>query len=499
LEDDNSGPLPQRRPLRNLVYTACLIALALWLFGAEEGIGIEGAAYAAQGSVVQGSPEKGDVVWNDLYAPAVLIPSFILLIFSAFFSSSEVAFYSLHQVRLRALANGESALDRLTARLMEHPGSLLTSILMGNCIVNVLLGVVLAAHVEEVLQTLLPIPVILAYLLAVGLCTTVLVFFGEITPKLVVVRNGEGFARYAAIPIFLVDKMLMPLRSGLISFVGVMFRVTRFSKVPPAPFMTDAEFKSLLSEGEASGVIEEEERQMIQGILEFSDVMLREILVPRPDMVALKSSATASDALAVIREHECARIPTYKDELDSITGVLYAKDLLPIVDQGGFEQPIAPLIRKAHFVPETMTVADFVRTSQRLNTHLAIVVDEFGGTEGLVTLQDALREVVGDIGEEDEEEEPLYTALGDGLYEIDGGYPLDELEELTGVHVQDAEHTTVGGFLMDKSERILSAGDEIEDAGVRYTIEAMDGKRVSRVHMCLPEHGKDEQERGNAQ
>jgi putative hemolysin len=255
----------------------------------------------------------------------------------------------------------------------------------------------------------------------------------------------------------------------------------------PAPFITDDEFLSVLSEGEATGAIERGEREMIQGILEFSEVMLKEVLVPRPDMIALHEAATIREAVDLFREQEYARMPVYRENLDDITGILYAKDLLPFAEQSDVDRPITPLLRKAHFVPETMTVAGFVKMAQRLRTHMAIVVDEYGGTEGLITLQDALREVVGDIGDDVEEGSPGYTKLQEGVYRIDGSLSLHELEELTGVPFEDEEHTTVAGFLMDKTDKIPGVGDRIEHAGVKFTVEKMDGKRVALLRLQVLE------------
>ncbi len=475
------GLMPARRrlwPLLLLVVLGAALAGALGV--ADVGAGQDGETLAPSSS------------WREILTPEVWLASCILLVFSAFFSASEVAFYSLHQVRLRAMRESGRTFESLVARLMDHPGNLLTSILMGNCIVNVLLGVILAARVEEALAAFAH-PVV-SYSLAVVLTTAALVFFGEITPKLMVVRNGETFACFAALPIYTVDRLLAPVRDGLIVFIGFLFRVTRFSEVRPAAFMTDAEFKSLLSEGEASGVIEEDERQMIQGILEFSDVMVREIKVPRPDMVVLQETASVGEALELLREHEFARVPVYGENLDDIVGVLFAKDLLPSVVQGEFEKPAKPFLRKVQFVPETMSVADFVKTAQHLRTHLAIVVDEFGGTEGLVTLQDALREVVGDIGEEDGGEGPGYEIVGDGVYRVEGGFPLDELEDMTGSALENGDHTTVGGLIMERSERMPEVGDHIEYQGVGYTVEAIEGKRVSQVLIEVPKPSERERE-----
>lgn len=499
MDDDIQDALPQRSRSRGLTLVLLWTAIGLSAVSLVEPA--TNGKHPAEGVVsMRAAPSEADLKsslaietslpWTAVLPPRIWVGAAILLAFSAFFSASEVAFFSLHPVRLRSMRQSGNVLNQLAAHLMDHPGNLLTSILMGNCIVNVLLGIVLGIRVERLFQEILLPPHIanpvLSYVLAVALCTAILVFFGEITPKLVVVRNREWFARFSAVPMYVVDRLLMPVRGAVIHLVAFLFRVTRFSEVRPAPFMTDEEFKSILSESKASGVIEEEERQMIQGILEFSDVMLREILVPRPDMIVLKDTSSVGQALAVVREHDYARIPVYKEDLDDIIGILYAKDLLPAVDRGELEHPVTPLLRKAHFVPETMTVAEFMKTAQRLRTHLAIVVDEYGGTEGLVTLQDALREVVGDIGEDDEFEAPLYTRIKEDVFQVDGSLPLDELSELTGVAVQDEEHTTVAGFVMAHSDRVPQVGDEIEAGGLRCRVEEVKGKRLSRLRIQVP-------------
>lgn len=415
----------------------------------------------------------------------VLAAILVLLSLSAFFSACEVAFFSLGPLRVRAMAGSTAFLDHQVARLMRQPGELLTSILMANSMVNVLLSVVLAYPVETIFDWFMPGP--FAYISAVLFCASLLIFAGEILPKLLVVRNNEAFARIAALPLYVASALLQPLRHGVIHFIGYMFRVTRFSKVRPAPFMTDDEFVSLLSEGEATGAIEKDEREMIQGILKGNDVMVRDILIPRPDITALSDEATVGEALDLICQHEYSRIPVCRENLDQIAGILYAKDLLSLADQNDLDAAIAPFIRKASYVPETMTVLEFMKSVQRLRTHLAIVVDEFGGTEGLVTLHDALREVVGDIEAEDREDSALVKELDDHLYEVDGSYPLDELEDITGVAVEDESHTTVAGFLMEQSDKVLEVGDKIDHGGVVYTVEEMEGKRVSRLTVQTPE------------
>jgi len=411
----------------------------------------------------------------------------MLLSFSAFFSAAEIAFFSLDRVALGRLRQSDNLTQRLAARLMEHPGNLLTSILMANSIVNIFLGIAVAGPSELVFSQTLQLPSTISYPAAVMVATAFLVFFGEVTPKVIVVQFADRYAALSAIPIYITDLLLTPIRVGVLYFLGLVFRATGFSKLPPAPFITDEEFLSVLTQGEESGALDRGEREMIQGILEFSEVMLKEVLVPRPDMIALPEKSTIGEAIALFRKEEYARMPVYAENLDHIVGILYAKDLLPFAERGAYDDPIQPLLRKPHFAPETMTVASFVKMAQRLRVHLAIVVDEYGGTEGLITLQDALREVVGDIGDDTEDEAPMVHEIHKGVYRVDGSLPLHELEELTGVPIQDEEHTTVAGFLMDQTDRIPEVGDRIEHAGVTYTVEAVEGKRVALLRIQVPE------------
>lgn len=417
-----------------------------------------------------------------VFNPREWLAILALLVCSAFFSASEVAFFSLHRLHLRSMREG-AAMERLVTRLMQHPGSLLTSILMGNSVVNVLLSVLMALPVDNFYSNALKLPVIVSYILSVATCTAILVFFGEIFPKVLVVRKSKQFAVAVAVPIFLIDRAMTPFRNAIILLTGLLFRITRFSEVRPAPFMTDEEFFSLLTESEASGVIEKDERQMIQGILELSDVMVREILVPRPDIIAVKAASTVEEALAVFRKHEFSRIPVYEEDMDHITGILYAKDLLSYAVQGIFDQSITPMLRQIHYVPETMTVANFVKMTQSSRAHIAVVVDEFGGTEGIVTLQDALREVVGELGEEDEESRSSIKELEEDVYRIDGSLPLDELEILIDHKVDDAEHTTVAGFIMDQLDKIPEEGDVMVQDGVKYVVEEVQGKRIAQLRV----------------
>lgn len=442
-------------------------------------------AYASPAGALEPGAAAPHRPWHEHLPPSILVAVAVLLLCSAFFSSSETALFSLHKLRLRRMRQEEDVTGPLIVRLLDSPGQILTTILVGNLIVNVSVGVVLGTRVEAMFQDALGMSAALSYALAVAVTTGVLVFFGEITPKVFAASASEPLARAVALPLVLIDKVLAPLRDALLRLTDFLFRVTRLHQLRAAPFITDEELRAVLTHGETHGVIEEEERQMIEGILEFTDALLREILVPRPDIVAIPESATVREALESLREHEYSRVPVFRDDLDHITGLLVGKDLLPRVARGEIDRPVRDFVRPIHFVPETMTVQAFVKDAQRHRAHLAVVVDEYGGTAGIVTLEDAMEEVVGDIMDEGEQEEPEYEQVGEGEYRVDGGFSLDELSDLINVRLEDESHETVAGFLMNQTEKILEVGDRFEHSGVMFTVEAVDGRRASSVRVQI--------------
>lgn len=485
--DDDSRPSPFQASLVRILWWGGFTAVALVFVNHAMSQSPDAALPAAQHATSAGAIDGEGALhaWH-VYLPAhVLMVIAFLIGCSAFFSGSESAFFSINKLRLRAMRESANFADRRVAKMMEDPGRLLTTILVGNMIVNALIGIFLGARVEQLLSHSFGFSDATAYALAVALTTTILVFLGEIAPKVFAVHTCVPFARVTVFPLVAADRILAPVRDSALGLTNALFRLTRFHQLRAAPFITDAEFKSVLNTGEAQGVIEEDERQMIQGILEFSDAMLREILVPRPDVVSLPEDATVAEALAVYREHEYSRMPVYREGLDYVRGILLAKDLLPSFSKGDMDRTIKGLLRPAHFVPVTMTVQQFVADAQRHRAHLAIVVDEYGGTAGIVTLEDAMEQVVGDIMDEDEFEELGYHKVADDEYVVEGGLALDDLSELIGVNLQDEEHETIAGYLMDQTDRILEPGDQIESTGVRFTVEACEGKRVSSVRLKI--------------
>lgn len=419
--------------------------------------------------------------FGHFFPPGIILTILALLAISGFFSASEVAFFSLHRVRLRAMAAEGGMTARVISSLMRHPAQLLNTILIGNMFTNILIGVILPARLEDYLESSFHLGVVMSSLLTVMIATVLVLFVSEITPKVLAVSVAEPIARIAALPIILADRMFGPVRWASLRFTELLFRVTRFNDIPPAPFLTDEEIMSVLVESEGQGVIDEEEGQMIQGIIESGDAYVREILVPRPQMIAVERGAPVREALGLFRLHSYSRMPVYQEDLDHITGVLVAKDLLSSVMRGELDRPIGPLARRASFVPVTMSIREFIRYSQRRHMHLSIVVDEYGGTEGVVTLDDAIEAVVGEIRDTAKHSGKLHRRLAKGIYRVDGSMPLDELSRLLDVEIESPDHETVAGFLMEQLKRIPEPADRIDYNGVHFTVEAVEGKRATSL------------------
>lgn len=233
-------------------------------------------------------------------------------------------------------------------------------------------------------------------------------------------------------------------------------------------------------------VQEEEERRLISSVLEFSDTLVREVMVPRPDMVTIGRDATTDQLLDLVIEAGYSRIPVVGESIDDVVGLVYAKDLLEIMDRGGGAEPVTKLMRPPYFVPETKRVSDLLRDMQARQQHLAIVVDEFGGTAGLVTIEDLLEELVGEIIDEYDSEEPLLVEQTDGELLVDGRFPVEDLADMLGIELPKEEWDTVGGLVLDLAGRVPVEGERFDVAGVAFEVVEVQGRRVTKIKVVPP-------------
>ena len=247
------------------------------------------------------------------------------------------------------------------------------------------------------------------------------------------------------------------------------------------PFVSEEEIRSMAEVGSQEGAIEEDEKEMIHSIFEFGDTVVREVMTPQPDIVAVEASGSLDEVLDLVIRHGYSRIPVYRDNRGEIIGIVYAKDVLRELHSGSNGRSIRELARRAYFVPESKRVADLLREMQQEKVHVAIVVDEYGSVVGLVTLEDLLEEIVGEIADEYDREEPQVEPAGDGRFRVNARLPVDELNELLEAELPNEEWDTVGGLMMGILGRLPTQGEQVDFEGLRFTAERVQGRRISKV------------------
>jgi CBS domain containing-hemolysin-like protein len=263
------------------------------------------------------------------------------------------------------------------------------------------------------------------------------------------------------------------------------------------PFVSEADLRSMAEVGSEEGSIEEGEKELIHSIFEFGDTIVREVMVPRPDITAIESDKTLRDVQALVLLHGYSRIPVFSDDLDEVIGIVYAKDVLKALHQGKHDMPLTDVVREAHFVPESKKVADLLREMQKEKFHIALVTDEYGSVVGLITLEDLLEELVGEITDEYDTEEPELEQVADDVFRVDGKLSIDEVNELLDVELPDEEWDTVGGLMLGLMGSIPEEGEEVSFQNLRFTAERVNGRRISKVLITRegqPEPTTEEQE-----
>ena len=408
----------------------------------------------------------------------------LLLLLSALFSGSEVALFSISAGEREALADDGSAASARVLRLLDRPRRLLAAVLLLNTVVNVG-AAILSATFTATLAAVYGWSTVAALAVNVVGVTFALLIVSEIAPKLVASRQPVRFAQRSTAFLGPLVRLVTPVADVLAALAsGVQARF----RTEAEPLSSD-DIKTMADVGEAQGSLEEEERALIHSIVEFGQTAVREVMVSRVDVTALSADASLAEALALIRESGHSRFPLYQDHLDSVLGVVYAKDLLPHLDAPP-DVPApdwAALARRPLFVPPAKPLDDMLADFQRTNTHMAIVVDEYGGTAGLVTLEDLLEEVVGEIRDELDhpDDDTLVHAVEPGVWRAEGRVDLDDLADVVGVDLDtDAfDFETLGGLVLHVAGNIPQAGDEVAFERLRLRVESVEDNRIGEVRV----------------
>ena len=391
----------------------------------------------------------------------------VLVALSAYFSAAETAFSSLNRIRLKNLADGGNRKAALALSLEENYDKLLSTILIGNNIVNItsasLSTVVFVSFFADAGVTLSTV-----------VMTVVVLIFGEISPKSLAKQNAEKTAMLSA-PL---------LRVFMVAFTPLNFLFMRWKRLLDKLFkpgqaqgITGEELLTLVSEVENEGTIDAHEGDLIRAAIEFDDLEVRDVLTPRVQIAAVEESSAAGEVEEIFFREGYSRLPVYRDTIDTVVGILHEKEFTACVRA---QRPWQEAIKEAICVPEGIKISALLRLLQQKKSHLAVVVDEFGGTSGLVTMEDILEELVGDIWDEHDEVEEDFRRLEDGTLEAVGSARLEELFELLDIR-EEYDAVTVSGWVMQELGSIPRAGDTFDFQGRRITVTAVDGRCAARV------------------
>ena len=416
----------------------------------------------------------------------------LLTFLEAIFVAAEIALVTMRRTRIDQLAEEGDRAARRVKGLVAQPGRFLAVTQIGLTFIGFLASAYAAVNLTASLETAFVgsgLPVIstsagaLALIIVTLLLSLFTIVFGELVPKSLALAHTEQFALRLSGLIVVLLRILGPLVAALTAVTNAVSRVLGAGHEAQG-VMSTQELSLLVERGGEQGILEAEEEQMIQAVIELGDQRVHEVMVPRIAMVSLPAGATLEEAIDTVIDEGHSRVPVYEETIDEVVGILYAKDLLPFL-KGVAERPaLRSILRTPVFVPESMSVDDLLHEFQRRKVHIAIVLDEYGGTAGLVTIEDLLEEIVGEIQDEYDEEEPLIVRLSEHEARIDGRADVDDLEELfdTNLGLEDAdEYDTVGGLIYHRLGTVPKPGDVIPVDGLTLTVETIDGRRVGKV------------------
>jgi CBS domain containing-hemolysin-like protein len=406
-----------------------------------------------------------------------LVVILVALVLAALAASAETSLTSISRVRLRQLVEQKVPQAIVVERLHRDPNAYLSTILIVNTV-----AIIVASSAATLLALHLYHERVAEWAVSVVLSLVVLVAC-EITPKTLALQRAERVALRMARLVAWATLVLRPLVFVLTALTRLILRMLGGRAQVRGPFVTEEELKMLVSVGEEEGVLEEEEREMIHGIFEMGDMRVREVMVPRTDLVAIEVNEPVEKAVDLVTKHGHTRIPVYEGNLDHIVGVLYAKDLLRAVVRGE-QKTLREIARKPYFTPESNKVQDVLRDLRKNRVHMAIVVDEYGGTAGAVTIEDILEEIVGpiqdeyDIGEEDE-----IQFISPNEVILDGRVSVDDVNELLKLEIAADDYDTIGGYVLNQLGAPPKVGATLKLGNGELRVEAVQGTRIKKVRI----------------
>ena len=415
----------------------------------------------------------------------------ILIIINAFFSASEMAIVSVNKAKIALLANEE---DNKKAqgllKLLEEPSKFLATIQVGITLAGFLASASAATSLSRPLAKFLedlkvPASTQLALLIVTIILSYLTLVLGELFPKRLALQNSESIAMFAAKPIALVSKVTLPFVKVLTFSTNILMKIFGIDTNNIEEKVSKEEIRMMIDVGEENGVLNQTEKEMIDGIFEFDDTLAREVMTPRIDVFAIDVNTPIDKIVEDISSEQYSRVPVYEYDIDNVIGILYMKDLFPRVIKGDLdEKTLRSILRPAYFVPETKNIDTLFRELQLNNSHIAILIDEYGGFSGIVTIEDLIEEIVGNIFDEyDEIENEDIVKIDQNTYVVGGLIPIDDINETLHLKLPSENHDTIGGFVVDLLGTIPKDSDNplIEYENITFKIEKVEEKRIEEL------------------
>jgi putative hemolysin len=410
----------------------------------------------------------------------------VCLLLSAFFSSSETAFISLQKVRVQNMIDNKVRGARLVSRMIEHPEKLLSTILLGNNFVNT----AAAALATALAIKFWPSQGVLIATIAV---TIILLIFCETTPKTIATRHAERLSLTFAGPIRALSWLLTPFVVAL-SWIAMGFSKMFGGAPVPQSLASEEEIRTMISMGHKEGTVEEEEAEMLHKVFEFGNRPVMEVMVPRTEVIWITKGTKLADFLKLYAENPLSRFPVYDDNIDNVVGILAVKDIVMTQAKGNLnsDDTIDDLIRPAYFTPETKRVSELFAEMRDKNFRMAVIVDEYGGTAGIVSLSGLMEEIVGPVGDELAAIEKDYETINEYTFQVDGGMRVEEANEEMKLNIPEGEdYETVAGFVLALLGHIPKQGEQLKYKNYKMVITEMRGMKIEKIRLIKEKHAEN--------
>lgn len=419
----------------------------------------------------------------------------VLLILSAYFSSAETALTTVNKIRLRALAEEKNKAAKRVLKLIEEPSKMLSAVLICNNIVNLSASSISTSYAFSICKRMgLEDSTSLGAGIATGILTVLILIFGEITPKNLATKNAEKMSLLYSSSILFITHLLTPVIFVVNQIARFFLFILRVDTSKESSGITEDELRTFVDVSHEEGVIESEERQMITNIVDFGDSLAKDVMIPRMDIAMVEANISYEDLLTEFTENKFARLPVYEETIDNIIGIINLKDF--VFYKGDKENlNIKSLIREAHVTYEYKNVAELFMEMQKDSIPMTIVLDEYGALAGLITIEDLIEEIVGELRDEyDTDEEDEIQLLHESVYKVLGSTPLDDIAETLNIPLESDDYDSIAGHVINLLQHFPDVGETAEDQYAIYTVLKVDGNRIDKLKLELKSQDEDEDE-----